>query len=413
MITSVRLTNFKNFADETLKLGPFTVIVGANASGKSNIRDAFRFLHGIGRGYSLAEIIGGKIGVGGQLEWEPLRGAPNAIDRLIGSDGQSRSSFGIQVEAESGTDCIYFNTKIGVDSSEPGGFRMLEEMLYTDESLGYESDPDLDAAFVLEIGDGPLNIGVSPAQPALSQLANGHSDYQSISGLGIFADLGRMRFFDFKPDVMKLPSVAGAALGDHGENLPSSLRSICADKQREAILASWIRGLTPMDVEGFRFSQTLSGRVEFQIVEQTERRISADAVSDGTLRFLGMLAAILNAEANSVYFFEEVDTGLHPARLSLLVDLIERQTKKRKFQVITTTHSPSLLSMISDQTFEHVAVVYRDEDSDDGIIGRVSELPHVRDLRDSQGLARLHSTGWMENVLGFEHDPEEKATSVT
>ena len=44
MITSLRLKNFKNFADETLKLGPFTVIVGANASGKSNIRDAFRFL---------------------------------------------------------------------------------------------------------------------------------------------------------------------------------------------------------------------------------------------------------------------------------------------------------------------------------------------------------------------------------
>ena len=50
MITSIRLINFKNFADETLRVGPFTVIVGANASGKSNIRDAFRFLHGIGRG---------------------------------------------------------------------------------------------------------------------------------------------------------------------------------------------------------------------------------------------------------------------------------------------------------------------------------------------------------------------------
>ena len=59
MITSVRLVNFKNFADETLRLGPFTVIVGTNASGKSNIRDAFRFLHGIGRGYTLAEIMGG------------------------------------------------------------------------------------------------------------------------------------------------------------------------------------------------------------------------------------------------------------------------------------------------------------------------------------------------------------------
>ena len=61
MITSLRLVNFKNFADETLRLGPFTVIVGANASGKSNIRDAFRFLHGIGRGYTLAEILGGEV----------------------------------------------------------------------------------------------------------------------------------------------------------------------------------------------------------------------------------------------------------------------------------------------------------------------------------------------------------------
>ena len=69
MITSIRLVNFKNFADETLRIGPFTVIVGANASGKSNIRDAFRFLHGIGRGYMLAEITGGKYGPSGQSEW--------------------------------------------------------------------------------------------------------------------------------------------------------------------------------------------------------------------------------------------------------------------------------------------------------------------------------------------------------
>ena len=81
MITSLRLVNFKNFADETLRLGPFTVIVGANASGKSNIRDAFRFLHGIGRGYTLAEIMGGKYGEGGQREWTGIRGAMNEIVR--------------------------------------------------------------------------------------------------------------------------------------------------------------------------------------------------------------------------------------------------------------------------------------------------------------------------------------------
>ena len=82
MIKSVRMVNFKNFADETLRLGPFTVIVGANASGKSNIRDAFRFLHGIGRGYTLAEILGGQVrsrgdncrvdGNSGGAEWAKL-----------------------------------------------------------------------------------------------------------------------------------------------------------------------------------------------------------------------------------------------------------------------------------------------------------------------------------------------------
>ena len=82
MITSLRLVDFKNFADETLKLGPFTIIVGANASGKSNIRDAFRFLHGISRRYTLAEIIGGKYGAGGQLEWAGFRGAMNEVVRF-------------------------------------------------------------------------------------------------------------------------------------------------------------------------------------------------------------------------------------------------------------------------------------------------------------------------------------------
>ena len=93
MITSLRLVNFKNFADETLRVGPFTVIVGANASGKSNIRDAFRFLHGIGRGYTLAEIMGGKYGAGGYMEWAGIRGAPEEIVRF----GQSVFSLEVKV----------------------------------------------------------------------------------------------------------------------------------------------------------------------------------------------------------------------------------------------------------------------------------------------------------------------------
>ena len=92
MITALELHDFKNFADETLRVGPFTVIVGANASGKSNIRDAFRILHGIGRGYTLADIIGGKYGAGGHVEWEQIRGAANEINRF-----EKYRGFGLQV----------------------------------------------------------------------------------------------------------------------------------------------------------------------------------------------------------------------------------------------------------------------------------------------------------------------------
>ncbi len=60
MLTKITFKGFKNFKDTSLELGPLTLLVGANASGKSNIRDAFRFLHGIARGYNLAEIMGEK-----------------------------------------------------------------------------------------------------------------------------------------------------------------------------------------------------------------------------------------------------------------------------------------------------------------------------------------------------------------
>src|SRR5436309_1502680 len=74
MIRSMTLDRFKNFAKAQLPLGPFTLLVGTNASGKSNIRDAFRFVHGVSRGYTLAEIIGEKWIEGGVLQWKGIRG---------------------------------------------------------------------------------------------------------------------------------------------------------------------------------------------------------------------------------------------------------------------------------------------------------------------------------------------------
>ena len=140
MITSITLTDFKNFENETLRVGPFTVIVGANASGKSNIRDAFRFLHGVGRGYTLAETIGGKYGAGGQTEWMAIRGAPKEISRLQ----QERGYFGflLSVDIERDQETISYSIGVKSDVEEFGGFRMFQESLRKGETVIYTTHPD-------------------------------------------------------------------------------------------------------------------------------------------------------------------------------------------------------------------------------------------------------------------------------
>ncbi len=132
MITSIRLVNFKNFADETLRVGPFTVIVGANASGKSNIRDAFRFLHGIGRGYTLAEIVGGKYGAGGQIEWAGIRGG---VDEIIRFD---QPSLLLQVGVEDFT----YTIRVGRDEDRDGAFQVKEESLKLSATRIYSTQPE-------------------------------------------------------------------------------------------------------------------------------------------------------------------------------------------------------------------------------------------------------------------------------
>src|SRR6516164_4197232 len=115
MVTSLRLERFKNFKDAELKLGPFTVLIGANASGKSNIRDAFRFLHGIGRGYSLAEIIGEKCGEGGERVWTGIRGGSREI-----SNAGARSFALTAQMSEDDREELRYRIEVDVDQKHPG-----------------------------------------------------------------------------------------------------------------------------------------------------------------------------------------------------------------------------------------------------------------------------------------------------
>ncbi|MYA17502.1 MAG: ATP-binding protein [Gammaproteobacteria bacterium] len=254
-------------------------------------------------------------------------------------------------------------------------------------------------------------VAVRPDQPALTQIGEhqkvlrGHKLYAE----HVISSLASMRFLDLSPDRMRQPAFPGQdILGDGGDNLPTVLKEICSDAAHRNALIDWTRELTPMDVKDIEFPiDPTTGHIQLAFREADDRVVSAYAASDGTLRFLAMLAALLGPNPASLYFFEEIDNGIHPSRLRLLLDLIETQTAKGKVQVITTTHSPDLLSIIGNETFEHTSVVCRRPDTDAALIRPVAHLIDAKKLRKSQGLGRLHTSGWMEDSVFFEEGVTE------
>ena len=406
MITSIRLVNFKNFADETLRVGPFTIIVGANASGKSNIRDAFRFLHGIGRGYKLAEILGGRYGGGGQREWEPIRGTADEIVRF------GQVLFSLEAGFELNGAELHYSIEVGYDAADRNRFQLLKEKLTSNAETifeAYSSDMELKIRTPETSDTLPLSYSERPILSQRGLKIPRMSSRYRVSRYEILHLLDSMRFLEPSPDQMREPSFPGAnILGDSGENLPTVLEEICADPKRREILTSWVHELTPMDIKDFEFPRDPSGRVHLMLGEANGRKVSAYSASDGTLRFLAMLAVLLGENSEGLYFFEEIDTGIHPARQWLLLELIEKQAAKNNIQIMTTTHAPDLLTFANDSTFENMSVVCRLEDSHDAIIRPVAELPDAKKLRKSgRGLGGLLTEGWMETALTFTENKDE------
>lgn len=370
MLKKLKLERFKNFREAELNLGNLTLLVGTNASGKSNIRDAFRFLHGISRGYNLPEIIGEKWIEGGVLQWRGIRGGTKEITF------KGEETFALEVS-----------------------------LLIEDEGVEKE------VTYRIEVDAGIT--GKPPKIIADKWLLSGKhifgvkNESNSLFNYPLFLpnfsdDLSSMRFLDLSPEAMRLPSVPGqTVLGDRGENLSSVLQEICEIPEQKQVLLEWIKELTPMDVKDLEFPSDFTGKILLTLVESNGEKISAYSASDGTLRFLAMSAVLLSPNPAKFYFFEELENGIHPSRLHLLIQLIEQQVERRNITLVATTHSPQLLRLLSKKNLEFASLTYRLPDRIDGGIKRIMDLPDARRVIEEQDLARLHEAGWLEDVIYF------------
>lgn len=357
MIRSLRLRDFKSFRDVDVPLGPFTLVVGTNASGKSNLRDALRFLHGVGLGFTIAEIFGEKYGAGGILQWRGIRG-------------------GLPEAARQGTLEFLMEGEVRLDAAT--------------RRFGVTIRPTNDES----IGQPPVKTDMNT------------DEFRELVSL-----LTSLRFLDLDPDAMRIPSNPGqTVLGDRGENLSSVLQAICKDPSRKTSLLEWIRALTPLDAADLTFESDFTGRILVHLVEAGGAKLSAASVSDGTLRFLAMVAALLSEDTGRIYVFEELDNGIHPTRLHLLLELIDRACAEQGVQVIATSHNPAMLAFLSERARADALLIYRGDDHTSQV-RRVMDLPNISEILRTQDLSRLMLSGWLEDAAAFsEPDPAPEAS---
>ena len=427
MLTKLRLKNFKSFEHAEFDLGPVTTLIGTNASGKSNVRDALRILHGIGRGYTLAEAIGEKWEHGVPI-WKGIRGGTREMVFYGSQDNmceieveftfviskeyaqfyklgmeeqhvQGRYKIGI------GIDGGHFKPKVESESFEIKG---LSGAIYETKS---SSSSGNSIRVIRQTLNGFEQEELRNDTPILSQLdhaqfiltAELHYSSMKFSNL-----LNRMRFLDVSPDAMRQPSIPGQTiLSDRGENLSSVLHAICENPDNKKILLEWMKELTPQDVSDFTFSEDQQGKVLLGLQEADGRVISAYSASDGTLRFLAMIAALLSPEPARLYFFEEVENGIHPSRLHLLMQLIEQRSTTDDGQLIMSTHSPQLLSYLGERSRETASLIYRPSFSKSSHAIPILKVPHINEALQTQDVSEIHASGWFENVMEFMEGDEE------
>jgi predicted ATPase len=140
--------------------------------------------------------------------------------------------------------------------------------------------------------------------------------------------------------------------------------------------------------------------------------VDARGMSDGTLRFLAILTALLTRPARSLLVIEEVDNGLHPSRARLLLDMLKAVGQQRGVDVLVTTHNPALLDAMGTEMVPFISVAYRDPATGYSVLSLLEDLGQLPKLLAQGPIGRLSSQGLIEQSLVAEHTVGSKAEVV-
>ncbi|MDE0223410.1 MAG: AAA family ATPase [Spirochaetaceae bacterium] len=405
MINRITIENFKSLRRVDLSLGSMNLLIGTNASGKSNFLDALRVLQGIGDGFTIGEILDGKPRSATSEVWDGIRGGSTQAC-FTGTGDQDEVNLTVSGTLE-GSSRRRWEFGIGFSPAEG---RVTRERLKGTKAI-YDSDPitiNSPSSPIFWVRHYPGRQGRPPepsfdsVRPAIGQLADRLTEF-SKSHRNLAADvtefLASTQRIDPTPQVLQQYSSAHRVLrlGDRGENFAALVRTICEDERAKSGYLSWLQALRPDEVDDVG---TLSGAVDeplFMLIERGEK-FPAPVLSDGTLRFAAIAAAFFQRAMPGIMTIEEVENGIHASRLRLLLELLRSQSKLRGTQVFATTHSPTTLEWLDRSEYRTTFLCTRDESTGESTIRPLTDVPHFTDVIKKAPLSDLFVEGWLESA---------------
>lgn len=392
MFTQFSFKRFKSFYDSILPVSPLTILIGANASGKSNALEGIYFLSQLTR-LKVTDIING---VRGQTQG--IRG------------GSEKVFFGEEGFFEVSCQCV------------------IESITY-EYSMQVKAKPEIkiqSEKLVAKV-DGNSKVFLSFNEEGYGQIDHMENFVRADSVTSLLPiyfshNLNRREFnremeriFPYNPVPEYMKNYVNSSdheLKANAENISAVIANLMEDREVMEILLDQLQDLPEQQITDIGVLRTIAtdsdaNDVMLVLKERVgERTVSFNArhLSDGTLRFLAIVVALLVEPEGTTLTLEEIDTGIHPARLQKLLSFMSKMARKKNMSIIATTHNPALLNALSRDDIPGVVVCYRDLEKGDSQLVRLMDLPSYPELMTQGRVGDLLARGLIEKAV---HETEE------
>ena len=380
MLKRIRIQGYKSLVDLEVNFGHLAVLVGPNASGKSNFLDALHLLSRVAtsrtlkeafdppyRGHALESFTFGEEGIKSLLEQETVsfsievdvQLSPKIVEKVNQQIQKMRPvplDEDESVSRRSPPTVRSQNLRYRIEIEmlpKLGTLRVANEYLAALNTTGHLSQKR--KPFLEPVGN-QLHLRMEgQARPAhyerglnYSILSMAHYPPHHPHLVAMRQELASWFTFYFEPrERMRLPSPVKEVhhIGLMGEDLAAFLNTLQGHNPRqfEAIEKS-LHAMIP-SVTGIEVGVNALGKVELNLCEG-ERRVSTRGLSEGTLRILGLLTLVGAKEPPALIGFEEPENGVHPRRIRRIARFLETRMLLEDTQLIVTTHSSLLPDLI-------------------------------------------------------------------